>query len=751
MLKYIVTGIIGLMLTLSAYTQHTVKGLVFDQNSSEALSGASIYLHELEIGTVSDESGSFSIPNLPDARLTFQISFLGYETRIIKTESEAYLSVGLQPTLVETPEVVVSASNFSSQHENAVKIESLHGKAIAQSGNPSFAASLAAIPGVDAISNGNGIGKPVIRGLSNSNVLMLNNGFRMDNYQFSELHPYVVDETGIDRIEVIKGPASLLYGADAIGGLINLLPEQPAAVGTLKGDVALRAYSASQGYSFNAGLKGTKEKTAWGLRGALKNHRDYIDGNDQFVPNSRFSQQSVKAFLNHNNQLGFFKLGYEVNHLEPGISNAISVNEVKENSYEKSIWFQDLTHHTLSSRNTFFIQNLKINANAAWQLNQRRLNTDEEGEVNMQLSALSYEVKTWLLSGKNNDLIVGFQGARRNNQNNEAHVRVLPDYLENEISLVGLYQHRLFDRLSLQTGLRFDHRSLDVPEQEKASHSHEAEEEEEESHEEELMPALQKQYNNLSFSAGATLDLSHELLFRMNVASAFRPPNVAELSQDGVHGSRYETGKHDLESQRNYEADFSMHYHTGNFSSDAAVFYNLIRRYIYLAPTDLLYNELPVYEYGQTNTSLYGGEFTLRYHPLSWFEVNSQYELVRGIRQSSDADGKNLPFMPHDKLKAALLFEAASGKMIRQPYASVKAVYAFAQNRPSAFETASEAYLLFDLEAGFSSGKNNRELQFTFNVNNLFNTVYTDHLSLLKPLGLYNPGRNIAIGIRYQF
>lgn len=119
----------------------------------------------------------------------------------------------------EMETVVVSGGHNSTQHATAVKIDVLKLDRQMCLSTPTFAQSLTKIPGVDMISKGGGVSKPVIRGLSMNDILVLNNGVRFENYQYSSHHPLGIDEFGIENVEIIKGTASLLYGSDAIGGV----------------------------------------------------------------------------------------------------------------------------------------------------------------------------------------------------------------------------------------------------------------------------------------------------------------------------------------------------------------------------------------------------------------------------------------------------------------------------------------------------------------------------------------------------
>ena len=155
--------------------QHALSGKIFDQESNEPLPGAAVYIPELSKGTVSDSEGNYILDELPKGSFSIQFSYLGYQTRlkiIVFDQQTIHLDVGLTPTIIESQEVVVTSSSYTSQHENAVKIESINAIKLTQTGAINLMQALSKVSGVDVISKGNGIAKPVIRGLSNSNVVV---------------------------------------------------------------------------------------------------------------------------------------------------------------------------------------------------------------------------------------------------------------------------------------------------------------------------------------------------------------------------------------------------------------------------------------------------------------------------------------------------------------------------------------------------------------------------------------------------
>ena len=223
--KYFILIII-LLSVFSGFTQTEVRGTTKNSSTGESLPGVNVFIPEIHKGTFTDENGKYPLDQLPKGRFLIQFSSVGFKTiirELILNDSAVTLNINLVPEIIHTHEVVISGGAYSTQHDNAFKIESMNQQEMNESGGVSLMKKLSAIPGIDAISKGTGVTTPVIRGLSTSNILVLNNGIRMENFQFSANHPYLIDEFGVERVEVIKGAASLLYGSDAIGGVMNFI------------------------------------------------------------------------------------------------------------------------------------------------------------------------------------------------------------------------------------------------------------------------------------------------------------------------------------------------------------------------------------------------------------------------------------------------------------------------------------------------------------------------------------------------
>lgn len=749
-----IAAILLLFISSLTYGQNTfsISGKTSDEQS-ETLPGVNIYIPELQLGTFSDEKGNFTLTGIQGGIYFMQFSFIGYETQFIQAiikDKDTIINVELHPSSFQTEEVVVSGGRVSSQHENAIKIETIDIHEIKSSGSSSLMESIALIPGVDVISKSNAVATPVIRGLSTSNILVLNNGIRMENYQFSENHPYLIDEFGIQQVEVIKGPASLLYGSDAIGGVLNFIKEKPANPGEILGDVNLHYFSNSQGLNGNIGIKGSGQKWYWGIRGGLKSHMDYLQGGGAFVPNSRFNQSGGQLFTGYRTAVGNFRLYYDYVAMKPGMTVDHVAEEITERGRKNEMWYQDLTNHMITSKNTFFLNRFKLEANLAYQYNHRKLNEEEDHppftQVDAMLNTLNYEVKSHYTSSEKSNFILAIQGMSQSNRNQDAPSHVLPDYTLNDLAISGLVQHDFPSGVHLQVGLRFDNRFIDVPEQIKKGHEHGEEHEEEE--EDEILEKLDRQYSNISGSFGITYKLSEHFLIRGNLASAYRTPNVAELTQDSQHGARYEQGDRNLESQRNYEGDLSIHFHSNHVLLDLAGFYNHISRYIYLSPTsDSTEDGDIIYKYTQSDAYIYGAEAMLEFLVLKNLSIKGTYSYIRGQQQN----GSNLPFIPQNKLKFDIKWSKRNLWKLDNFYIRAGTISAFDQNDPAPFETSSTGYTLLNAAIGLTVRFGSQVLMLDITGNNLLDESYIDHLSTLKDLGYYNPGRNVMIGLKIPF
>jgi iron complex outermembrane receptor protein len=262
--------------------------------------------------------------------------------------------------------------------------------------------------------------------------------------------------------------------------------------------------------------------------------------------------------------------------------------------------------------------------------------------------------------------------------------------------------------------------------------------------------ALDKSYGSLSGSLGATYNASEVLFLRANFATAYRTPNLAELTSNGQHETRYEVGNPNLVPEKSYETDLSIHLHEENISFDLAGFYNKINHYIFISPTgEETSSGIGIYKYMQNNSTLTGGEAGVHIHPknIQWLHFETTFSTVTG----KQTNGDYLPFVPAKKLKFELRAEKGKMLFLRKAFISINSMTAFNQNNAAPEESRTSGYTLYDLSVGGNITTNSSNIFIGFSANNIFDKKYVDHLSTLKEVNLFNPGRNLALTLKIPF
>jgi iron complex outermembrane receptor protein len=632
-----------------------------------------------------------------------------------------------------------------------MKVEQKTIQDLKTSGAVTLSDGITNIAGVESVTTGLSIGKPVIRGLSSNRVLVYTQGVRLENQQFGDEHGLGINDAGIESVEVIKGPASLLYGSDAIGGVLYLNPERFASKNTSSGDVSGNYFTNTKGFSTGAGYKSSNEHIKLLFRGNLAEHSDYKT-KPYRVTNTRFKEQDFKAGIGYQENNFKTEFRYNLNHSQIGIPE-----EIGEQSTNRKplLPFQDITNHVFSSKSTVFMNNSKIDINLGYIYNDRREYEDHhhdedhddddhdededeehhededhdddedalEAALHMQLKTANYDIKYSLPTSHFFETIVGIQGMHQVN-NNFGEELLIPDATTNDFGFLAM-SHIHFEKVDMQLGARYDTRNINV------------------------INGINRNFNSFNGALGAKTNLAKNITARVNFATGFRAPNLSELASNGNHNgaNRYEIGNPNLKSEQNFQTDIAIEFKNEHLEIFANGFYNSINNYIFLSPTGDFINEDPVYSYLQDDANLYGGEFGLHIHPhpLDWLHFESSFEMVTGKQQNNDY----LPLIPANSLTNIIRIEFDK-PWVAKGYSFIKLKTAFNQNNVSPFELTTPGYSLLSAGLGGSFSLFNKELAITISGNNLTNTTYINHLSRLRPDGIFNMGRNINVGFTYQ-
>ncbi|AOW08507.1 TonB-dependent receptor [Flavobacterium gilvum] len=735
MKRYIVALLVGITTFLQA--QNSITGKVTDSKNNP-LAGVIVDASELHKSTKTDVNGNYTLRELPNGGLTLVFSSIGFETqskKIEKAQNTHTLDVVMAELAFQMDEVIVSTPFSKLQSQNVMKIDRESVKTMQEKGSATLIEGLATIPGVSQVSTGTSIGKPVIRGLSGNRVLVYTQGIRLENQQFGDEHGLGLNDSGVENVEVIKGPASLLYGSDALGGVLFFNPEKFALANTFQGDFGQRLFSNTLGASTTLGLKTSTDNWKYLIRGAYNTQSDYKIPDGDRVTNTRFQEMDFKAGIGYSNAKFSSILRYNYNNLDVGIPE----DGIADQTTSKKTTFpkQGVFNNLLSLNNTLFFSDSKLDINLGYIRNDRSEFEDSNIAVlHMILNTFDYNVKYYLPKLGKVETIVGVQGMSQENKN-LADEFLIPNATTNDFGVFGTGIYN-WDESSLQGGLRFDYRNL-VSEEHGVVGT------------EGYFSALNKNYDSFNASLGYKTNFAKDLSFRLNTATGFRAPNLAELSSNGVHEGtfRYEIGNPDLKTEQNLQTDLDLEYKSTHFEFSVSGFYNHINDYIYSSPTGEELDGFKVYDYIQNNANLYGGEVALHIHPhpLDWLHFETSFENVTGKLQ----DGGYLPQIPANNWDNTIRTNFKLGNWIEDAFATLNVSTTFAQKKVSGFDIPSDGYTLLNMGFGGKVKLGKIAFDLNLNGNNLLNKTYIPHLSRLATSGIPNLGRNFVLGAAFKF
>jgi len=598
----------------------------------------------------------------------------------------------------------------------------------------SLSDALAKIPGVSQITTGAGISKPVIRGLYGNRIQTVLLGLRFDNQQWQDEHGLGLSIIGIDRVEVLKGPSSLLYGTEAMGGVIKIVEENPADSGTRQSDINATVYSNTIGVSAGGGIRKSSGKKNWRLRIGADSHADYSDGNNRRILNSRFESYNIKA------SIGYLKKKWvNQNNIYTSYSRFGFI--MKDNQDRKRLDaragrkfdgpFHAVLFNIISSENTFLLPRSRIELNGGVHSNLRL--EDEGGShisLNMFLNTLTYNAK-WLKDlGNGIEFVLGNESQYQVNTNYGSRV-IIPDANLFETSLSAYLKKRL-GIADLETGVSLSKRKIATKVTQNMDYSSGA-----------IYP-FDNWYTSANGNAGISLNTASNWNFKLNASTGYRSPNLAELSSNGLHEGtfRFEIGNPKLKAEQNFNPEINVNYQSRRLRFYSAFFINFFRNYIYLAPTSTQLFGFDIYRFLQSDARLYGSEVSLHIMPSSKISFENSFNTVTGKLNS----GKRLPFIPANKMVTDIVATPAADLRCR-----AGADFVFAQNHPGDFETASAGYWLLHASISWTIHHQERNVRLTLAGDNLLNKAYFDHLSRFKYFGIYNIGRNVHASVSIPF
>ena len=629
-------------------------------------------------------------------------------------------------------------------------------------------------PGISQLTTGGSISKPIIRGLGYNRVVVMSEGVRQEGQQWGDEHGVEVDGSSINSVEILKGPASLMYGSDAMAGVVILHPQATLPEGEMKANVSTEYQTNNGLFAYNLSMAGNQKGFVWNARFSDKMAHAYKNKYDGYVPGSQFRERAGRLMLGVNKSWGHSRLTWTSYHLTPGIvegerdpeTGELVCNTDNVKTYSKALPFQEVKHYKLVWDNSLNLSTGYLKAIIGYQQNRRKEyeESEDEYELFFKLHTLTYDLRYVTNQWNGWKLSTGIGGMYQKS-GNEGEEYLIPDYRLFDFGIYATATKSLGDRWTLNGGVRYDHRRM---------------------HGDELIEDgdlrftdFSRHFNGLTGSIGAVCNINEHFNLRLNVARGFRTPNMSELASNGVHeGSiRYELGNQQLKAEYSLQADLGLDFTSRYVSAQLALFANRIDNYIFThrLPEEIEEGYL-TYAYTQGDARLLGFEAGVDFHPVHSVHFSNTFSFVDAQQMHASSDTKYLPFTPAPRWTSELKWElfhhshstvnhhhnsnSIHRSLLNNLYIAAGLECYLKQSHiysADDTETTTPGYALLSLSAGTDINVNGKKIaEFYITADNLLNKAYQSHLNRLKYAdvnsvtgrrGVFNMGRNVTFKV----
>lgn len=796
-MKQLITCILILLAAAPVHASNTeaakvsLSGRVTDQENGLPVPGAEVYIPDLRTGTVTDGNGDYAIHHLPATKVLLKVSMIGYAaiTITIDLAVDPTHDFLLVPSVTEMHDVVVTGTSKATEMKREPLPMTMVGREyLRENASSNVIEALNKIPGVHTLSSGPNISKPYIRGLGANRVLTLFDGIRQEGQQWGEEHGVEVDQFLIDRVEVVKGPASLVYGSDALAGVVNLLPAPAPPAGTLRGAVLGTYDTNNEGVAGSVNLDGNNGKLIFGARLSARSAGNYRNSFDGRVFGTKYNEKNVHAYVGLNRAWGFARLKFSVydnlQEVPDGGRDSVSgrftyqVDEAEDairpiasqamlDSRRIGAIHQHVQFYRAYSTASFLLGHARLSTDLGFQRSVRREYSHPQHPgipgLHLALNTFTYDVKYHLAERNDWFTTAGVNGMLQFNDAAGGTELLVPNYRSWDL---GPFVHvkKKFGPVDISGGLRYDGRSfrseamytrpdpetgIDMSVDADPSDSLVTQE----------FDAFTRSFSGVSGGLGAAWNLNARTTLKAHVGRGYRAPNAVESTAHGVHAGAgvMQLGDADLKPEFNLQEDLGLFYQGTHVTASVEVFHNLVSNYIYneklvsAAGGDSLLvqhgESLPVFKFRQTAARLYGGEVSLDIHPHPFDRIHFENALSLVLAENRGGGGASisdstryLPLIPPLHLVSELKYDLRKQVgCFHHLFVKVGTQVYWAQDRyygAHGTETRTPAYTLVDAGIGGDvvDKRGRTLLTFTLLGSNLADVVYQSHLSRLKYL-----------------
>jgi iron complex outermembrane receptor protein len=726
--------IISLFKIFSFIGSNDIAIKVLDASTGQSLPGATVQIIELNNAGQTNGDGLIEFKSIATGTYTLKVSFIGFQTHelLIKHPSDSLLVIEMKPALIQSEDIIVTGSPLGKniQYQPA---QALNGEMLQQRAAPSLGEILDGSPGVTTRSFGSAPARPVIRGFDGDRILVMQNGERMGDLSGTAVdHAVALDPLSLDRVEVIRGPASLLYGSSAIGGVVNMFSNDMPREWE-QGTSASMATHVATVNNMGAGML----RMQYGSDNFAATGRIiYRNGGDLMTPEGRLPDTSI------NNMSYGGGLGYRIGSFETGLS--ISGMDY---TYGLPEAIDDLNQSIEIRMNRYNVQSIStIKMERFFDFAEIRLHysdyyheeieierfqdglTDESVAITFDQQTISSSL---VLRHKPIGILEGAIGFSFNQSEiavggvealtPDANGYFLAGYIYEEVSLNNAF--------TLKSGMRMEWKETFVKTNE-------------------LFPDASafEDRNDLIFSGALGFNYSPTARWTagFQIARAYRTPTIEELYSFAPHAAAgsFDVGNPTLQNEFSMGTDAFVEYKTDRLQTQLSLFANRIDNFVDFSPTGDVHQPsgLPVFEYRSKDAILYGFEISTNIALSEVLTGMIGFDYVRGHERSENQE--NLTFMPPFRTNIQLMYDNGSFR------AGPRLRFVNKQDRVAANEDTTPGYLLIGADAGYSF---NEGINVSLRLDNLLNERYRDHLSRVENRNAPMPGRNLNLMIRWDF
>ncbi len=777
-------------------SHYQLKGKIVDENN-EPLIGASVMLYPIQEGTIADINGEFVIHNILEGKYEIEISFMGYNTlkdTLILNNSRTY-HAKLKVNTLSLQEVVVTDHYAEKRKkEEALNIEVVNDDYLKQNLGGSLMNSLERIGGVSLISIGSGQSKPLIRGLGFNRVVVAENGIKHEAQQWGADHGLEIDQYAVDNVEIIKGPVSLMYGSDAIGGVINMKNRSLPAPNTIGGTVDLSGKSNNELLGGSVSLYGRKKWFYADFRTTMLRYGDYK------VPTDSIDIYSYKAALHHHQLRN--TAGKEQNfHITLGViqkqfqskfylsnvytksgffanAHGLEPRNVNEALYDKSSRdilhpYQSVNHFKLTNSSQYQGEGWKLETNLGYQHNYRQersqyvqhghmpatfpdtLSFDSDLEREFKKNVYAANAKLSIHSSDTWHFNLGVNSSYQENRI-DGRGFIIPKYNQFDIGGFALAKYIFSDISFIQGGIRYDNGQIKTSEYLDWFPSMLVEDIDTSYQYLQRAANINKSFSNVSWSLGYNYNPG-KWMYKMNIGKSFRMPIAKELAANGVnyHQFSYEVGNANLAPEVAYQLDAGIEYASSKFAIGASPFLSYFSNYIYLNPSsdhDRLYgNGNQKFYYTESEVFRYGSEIHAHYELSHAIQLGVIGEYVYSEQLSGEKKGFTLPFSPPASAIFNIKYQKPRICCIQNAYLSLDYRITAAQHNIVPPEKSTDGFQVVNVGLGGDLKAGNQKIDISVQVQNLFNTKYFNHTSYYRIINIPEAGRNIIVNLSIPF